>query len=142
MGGRQHYLRWCPETWLHWERCGLAYDSTVGYADAIGFRAGTCIPYRPWLPALNREANLLEIPLLVMDRTLLGYMGLTEQQSLAAVLELLSRCRVVGGVFTLLWHNGSLTEPRYCRLYQKLLDALGGCGKYDWRSERDNCFDE
>src|SRR5205807_6191871 len=62
VGGRQHYLRWCPETWLHWERCGRAYDSTVGYADAIGFRAGTCIPYRPWLPALNREANLVEIP--------------------------------------------------------------------------------
>src|SRR5208283_71404 len=25
LGGRQHYLRWCPETWSHWEQCGLAY---------------------------------------------------------------------------------------------------------------------
>src|SRR5208283_4211019 len=39
VGGRQHYLRWCPETWVHWERCGLAYDSTVGFADCAGFRA-------------------------------------------------------------------------------------------------------
>jgi transposase-like protein len=134
MGGRQHLLRWCPETWLHWESCGLAYDSTVGYADRIGFRAGTCIPYRPWLISQNREARLIEIPLLVMEVTLAEYMGLTPQQSLDAILECVARCRLVGGVFTLLWHNSSLIDPIYGDVYEKALDALAHNEKFDWRN--------
>ena len=34
MGGRQHYLRWSPQTWTDWERSGLSYDSSVGFADS------------------------------------------------------------------------------------------------------------
>jgi uncharacterized protein DUF7033 len=134
LGGRQHYLRWSPESWHHWEMCGLAYDSTVGYADRIGFRAGTCIPYRPWLFSLDRAANLLEIPLLVMDGTLLHYMGLSPEQSLDAVQELVARCRAVGGVFTLLWHNSSLLDPGAAALYRQLLDSLAGSERFDWRT--------
>jgi hypothetical protein len=114
--------------------CGLAYDSTVGYADRIGFRAGTCIPYRPWLFSLDRAANLLEIPLLVMDGTLLHYMGLSPEQSLDAVQELVARCRAVGGVFTLLWHNSSLLDPGAAALYRQLLDSLAGSERFDWRT--------
>ena len=45
--------------WALWEGCGLAYDSTLGYADRTGFRAGTCFPYRPWLLDAAREARCL-----------------------------------------------------------------------------------
>lgn len=96
LGGHQHYLRWCLDTWIHWEMCGLAYDSTLCYADHLGFRAGTCVPYQPWLLSLNRTAELMEVPLLVMDRTLLGYMKLSEETSVEAVQRCISRCRAVG----------------------------------------------
>jgi hypothetical protein len=45
LGGRQDYLRWAPQTWLLWESLGMAYDASLGYADHIGFRAGTSYPY-------------------------------------------------------------------------------------------------
>jgi hypothetical protein len=135
LGGRQHYLRWCPDTWIHWETCGLVYDSTLGYADQVGFRAGTCVPFRPWLMSLNREAHLTEIPLVVMDRTLKDYMGLTDDQSLEAVRECVDRCRLVGGVFTMLWHNNTLLDPAYRSLYGSLLEQLSGAESYDWLSE-------
>ena len=135
LGGRQHYLRWCPETWIHWETCGLAYDSTLCHADHVGFRAGTCIPYRPWLLALNREADLLEVPLLVMDRTLLGYMCLSERQSAAAIKDCVARCQAVGGVFTAVWHNNVILDPKYRRVYLELLKLLDGAGGFDWRRE-------
>lgn len=140
LGGRQHYLRWCPDTWLHWENCGLAYDSTLCFAEQVGFRAGTCIPYRPWLFSLNREADLLEIPLLVMDRTLLGYMKLDLQQSIAVVRDCLNRCRAVGGVFTLVWHNNNLLDPIYRSLYLGLLPLLQQGEKYNWKSEYSSIF--
>ncbi len=135
LGGRQHYLRWCVDTWIHWEMCGLAYDSTLSFADHIGFRTGTCVPYQPWLLSLNRAADLLEIPLLVMDRTLLGYMQLTEEASVEAVRQCVARCRAVGGVFTMVWHNNSLLEPRYRSLYMKLLHVIDGAEPFDWRRE-------
>jgi Family of unknown function (DUF7033) len=135
LGGRQHYLRWCLDTWIHWEMCGLAYDSTLCYADHLGFRAGTCIPYQPWLLSLNRAADLLEVPLLVMDRTLLGYMRLTEQTSVDAVQRCIARCRAVGGVFTMVWHNNTLLESKYRSLYMKLLKMIEGAEPFDWKSE-------
>jgi hypothetical protein len=137
MGGRQHFLRWRPETWLDWESAGLAYDSTLGFADHIGFRAGTCIPYRPWLADLNREARLVEIPLVVMDCTLVAYMDLTLRESLLAIRNLLDRVRIVGGVFTLLWHNTKLIDPPYRRLYAFILDLLAGGEKFDWKAPSD-----
>jgi hypothetical protein len=135
LGGRQHYLRWCPETWIHWETCGLAYDSSVCYAEHMGFRAGTCVPYRPWLFTLNRAAELLEIPLLVMDRTLLNYMKLTHEQSVEAVRDCVARCRAVGGVFTLVWHNNHLLDPEFKALYLRILPLLVDGERYDWTRE-------
>jgi len=138
IGGRQHYLRWSPETWLHWEQCGLAYDSTLGYADRVGFRAGTCRPYRPWLWNENRRADLLEIPLIVMDQTVVSpvYMGVSPDESVALVRDLLRKCANVGGVFTLLWHNNCLGRP-YAAYWPRVFDALAGLENYDWREDRE-----
>ena len=135
LGGRQHYLRWSPESWIDWENCGLAYDSSVGFAEHLGFRAGTCIPYRPWLFALNRQSELLEIPLLAMDRTLLVYMKLSPAECLEASRICLDRCAAVGGVFTLLWHNDAFLDPVYRDVYVRLLQMLHGVPHYDWRED-------
>jgi hypothetical protein len=135
IGGRQHYLRWSPTTWEHWEACGVGYDSTVGYADQIGFRAGTCIPYKPWLLGPAREAHLLEIPLIVMDATVATYMSIPEEEQLDRITTLIDKCRLVGGVFTLLWHNASLLEPCYGNTYIQLLDLLAGAKRFAWGDE-------
>jgi hypothetical protein len=134
LGGRQDYLRWNPDTWRLWESLGMAYDASVGYADHIGFRSGTSHPYRPWLFSEQREANLLEIPLLAMDTTLLHYMKLHPQQALSRLLDLVAHCRAVGGVFTLLWHHTNLMESGHAAIYQQLLDQLAGSDAYDWRN--------
>ena len=134
MGGRQHYLRWCPEAWADWESCGLAYDSSVGFADHAGFRCGTCWPYLPWLWHEDRCADLLEIPLLVIDSALVHYMKLNPRQSFEFVRELLTKCGLVGGVFTLLWHNTGLFAP-YWEHYLPILNLLGGTRDYEWENE-------
>lgn len=140
MGGRQDYLRWCPDSWLDWENCGLAYDSTVGYADQIGFRAGTCVPYRPWLFNLNREGKLLEVPLIVMDCTLTWYMRLDPEQILVAVHECIERCRMAGGAFTLLWHNDTMIDPQFSGVLGQILDLLVGTPKYDALNPPDSLY--
>ena len=133
LGGRQDYLRWNPQSWVHWDSLGLAYDASVGFADYIGFRAGTSHPFRPWLLSESREARLLEIPLLAMDSTLHGYMKLKPAQALNKVRDCIARCRTVGGVFTLVWHNTTLMEPRFAETYQTILGELAGSDACDWR---------
>jgi hypothetical protein len=131
IGGRQHYLRWCPKTWVHWERCGLLYDSSVGFVNYPGFRAGTCVPYLPWLWLENRRADLLEIPLVVMDVALLA---IDHGKVLEVVEKLVQRCAVVGGVCTLVWHNNRLASPEG-RYYPGVLDALSSGSDYDWQTD-------
>jgi hypothetical protein len=134
VGGRQDFLRWSPQSWVHWNSLGLAYDASVGFADHIGFRAGTSYPYRPWLLSKRCEAELLEIPLLAMDSTLQAYMKLKPGQALARLRECVGRCRTVGGVFTLVWHNTKLMDDGYTKVYRTLLDELAGTDGYDWRA--------
>ena len=134
LGGRQHFLRWSPQTWHDWEACGLGYDSSVGFSECVGFRAGTCHPYRPWLFDQNREANLLEVPLIAMDCTLTGPMGLRGRQCLEPLVKCVETCKSVGGVFTLLWHTDSILEPVYEDAYERILDVLAGKPGFDWQS--------
>jgi len=133
IGGRQHYLRWLPATWNDWENAGLSYDSSVGYADCIGFRAGTCVPYRPWNLAEDRALNLLEIPLLVMDGTLVVYMRLKKEEAIVQVRNMAERCLMVGGVFTFLCHTDWITEPEFGEnFYLSLIEAMGTHGRLNW----------
>ena len=91
------------------------------------------MPYRPWSLELNREIELLEIPLLAMDVTLTYYMRLAPEDSVALLLQCADRCKIVGGVFTLLWHNRSLLDPHHGRAYQSVLSALENSCAFDWK---------
>ncbi len=126
-GGRQHYLRFqVPQTWRHWDQVGLVYDSTMGYADHEGFRCGTCHAFRPFDLEEDRELDVWEQPLIVMDQTLKAYRRLSPEQGEAQILELAQRCKRVGGTFTLLWHNTSLSREwhRWRDIYQRVVAKL------------------
>jgi hypothetical protein len=130
-GGRQHYLRWSPDTWLDWEACGLSYDSSLGFADHFGFRAGTAFPYHPWSWRDNRELNLIEMPLILMDCTPVKYMKLNQAEGLERIKSLIQRTAQTGGVFTLLWHNTPLLDPDYNGWYEAILDLTAGAERFD-----------
>ncbi len=126
-GGRQHYLRFrVPNTWRHWEQVGLRYDSTLGYAEYSGFRCGTCHPFKPFDLLQEREIDLWEYPLILMDGTLKHYRQLSPQVGKELTLSLAKRCQQVEGVFTMLWHNTSLSgdwKP-WLAAYQEILEGL------------------
>jgi hypothetical protein len=124
-GGRQHYLRWDnPVTWANWSEAGLTYDITLAYHDAVGFRTGTCHPYRVFDLLERSPRELQERPFQVMDGTLFSYMSLSPDAAHAAVLELASECRRFGGSLGLLWHNSELATDRQKRWYASLVAAV------------------
>jgi hypothetical protein len=124
-GGRQHYLRWeNPSTWANWEQAGLDYDSTVGFADRIGFRLGTCHEFPVFDVRERRALRLRERPLIVMDRTVFDYMQLSPEGAREAVLEVARECRRAAGTLTVLWHNSTLPTAAQRRWYEALAQAL------------------
>jgi Family of unknown function (DUF7033) len=125
-GGRQHYLRWAnPDTWRNWEAAGLSYDTTLAYSEVVGFRTGTCHPYRVFDLRERRPLRLLERPFQVMDVTLLNAMGLTPDAARAAVLDIAAQCRRYRGCLGILWHNNTLLRTeREQRWYEELVAAV------------------
>ncbi len=122
LGGRQHYLRWAnPITWQSWEDAGLAYDSTLGFADHAGFRAGTCYEYPVFNLASRRSLRLRERPLIVMDASLLEYQRMPLEAAADEIVRLNSVVKRFDGEMTVLWHNDRLLSRRARRAYHRAI---------------------
>ena len=68
---RTHYLRLdLQKTFEIIEQYGFRTDSTLGFADDIGFRCGTGFEYNPYNFAEERAWKFREIPLVFMDSSL------------------------------------------------------------------------
>lgn len=124
VGYRNHFLRFkVPDTWENLARAGFLYDTTLGYADCVGFRNGMCHPFYPYNLNTGKSIDIIEIPLVVMDCTLFDtYMRLTKEDALSLILQLIDKVAELNGVFTLLWHNTYLIEGSWEKeMYEKIL---------------------
>lgn len=124
-GGRMHYLRWeQPSTLNAWENIGFDYESSLGYADKPGFRCGTCHEYPAFDPVAQKLLMIRIRPLVVMECSVIdrNYLGLGVSEEAADLIQLLkSRCKLVGGTFTLLWHNSYLVTPDLKFMYKNII---------------------
>jgi hypothetical protein len=121
-GGRQHFLRWTnPVTWRAWEEAGLAYDASLGYARAPGFRCGACREYQAFDLLAGRRLKLRESPLVAMDVAVIERPPDEHEAALAQLATLRERSRMFGGEFTLLWHNSHLASRWERSLYEAAL---------------------
>ena len=123
-GGRQHYLSWkCPDTWEYYENMEILYDTTLGYAEHIGFRCGVCYEYPCYNVLQHKVYNLKEVPLIIMDCTLWDhrYMNLHKDDMLPQCIKLKQRCEKYNGTFVILWHNNHFDDDFYMRLYESII---------------------
>lgn len=124
-GVRQHYLRFeNPLTWRIQESAGFEHDSTLGFADQVGFRAGTCREYPLFDLLDHRKLALRERPLLVMDGTLFNYLALDSDDAAVRTRSIVDACRRQRGDAVLLFHNSSLAGARWRAFYGDLVEDL------------------
>ncbi|MEF8848446.1 MAG: polysaccharide deacetylase family protein [Candidatus Thermoplasmatota archaeon] len=143
VGYRNHFLRFkTPDTWEKLSKAGFKYDTTYGYPDMVGFRNGMCHPFKPYSLNQKKEIDILEIPLMIMDVTLLSYMHLNLEESFKICKKIIERTRSLNGVLTILWHNRSFSEkfyPGWKKLYEKI---LGYCyEKNAWMTSGEKVYD-
>ena len=121
-GVRMHWLYFDSQAPSTLEKAGFSYDSTVGYNEPIGYRAGTTQVFKH--PNVDR---LLELPLHIMDTALFypSYMNLSDDEARAAMLPLIENVTRFGGVLTINWHDRSLGPERlWADAYVTLLRDL------------------
>ena len=129
-GLRHHYLaldwRNPTATFKRHSAAGFAYDATIAYRDTGGFKAGTCLPYRPFDSDTDRPIDLIEIPFCLMDSNLselkgnyysVDEVGITTE----AAIDMAKYVRSHGGMVHLNWHqetiwNRGVTEHFHERL--------------------------
>jgi hypothetical protein len=127
VGHRYHYLRADPHRNV--AQLPFRYDTTLGFPDAVGFRAGIARPFRPWNFDTDAPADIVEVPLAAMDATLAEerYLGLSAKRAEPELMRLLDWAAQNGGAFSLLWHPDRfdpLTSGGWDRLYSRVLDAV------------------
>ena len=126
-GVRNHFLRFdILTTYKIYETMKFLYDSTMGYADHVGFRAGICTPYKPFDIISRREIDIIELPLVVMDTSLINYQKTNTDDALETIKEIIDEIDRVKGMIVLLWHNHLLLEsmPNWRFVYENTLKYL------------------
>ena len=126
-GHRYHYLRGDPHRNI--TNLPFRYDTTLGFPDAVGFRAGIARPFRPWDLEHDGPADVLEIPLAAMDATLAEerYLGLSAKRAEPRLTALLDWAAANGGAFAILWHPDRfdpLTSGGWDTLYSRVLEGI------------------
>jgi hypothetical protein len=109
LGVRMHWLYFDDHSPIVLDQAGFSYDSTVGYNETVGYRAGTTQIYRPL-----GTTQLLELPLHVMDTAMFypDYLHLSEEEATRLVGRMMDEVAQFGGVLTVNWHDRSIAPER------------------------------
>lgn len=127
VGIRMHWLYFDSGSPERLEKAGFAYDSTYGYNEAVGYRAGTSQPFRPLGCSL-----FMELPMAIMDSALFssGRMNLPTTMAMSLCRRIIAHARRQGGAVVINWHDRSLAPERlWGRFYRELLMEMRAEGR-------------
>jgi peptidoglycan/xylan/chitin deacetylase (PgdA/CDA1 family) len=128
VGIRMHWLYFDGASPEVLEEAGFDYDSTFGYNETVGYRAGTAQAYRPL-----SVRHLLELPLHVMDTSLFypRHLDLDPEQARTRIQEIVDNAARLGGCVTVNWHDRSIMPERlWGDLYGDLVNELQSRGAW------------
>ncbi len=120
---RQHFLKLkIPLTYQRLIKAGFTHDYTMGYADCVGFRAGTARPHFFFDLDQNETTKLLVHPFAYMDGTLNEYLKLAPIDAEAKIKALVNEVKKYGGEFICIWHNETIGEFGKWKGWKSVLD--------------------
>jgi hypothetical protein len=127
-GIRQHFLKYIlPDTPRIQKNAGLEYDASLGFAEQPGFRNSYACPFRLYDFDKQEPMKIWQLPLNVMDATLIDYMEVPVEAFPGTIQPLLAEVSRFRGIFSLLWHNCRLDEettPGIQLIYRQLLREI------------------
>ncbi len=145
-GARVHTLRFeTQRLFQQLEAEGYQYDSSLLFAEDIGYRTGFTYPHYLFDFSRQKPFNVVEVPLNIMDTTLVDqkYLMLSDQEAERLLIDALRSFISFGGGLTILIHNSFfyINTPGRLKMYERLFQFLteqgvgiGTCEQlYNWR---------
>ena len=127
-GLRQHFLRFdVRNSWRKQENAGFDYDTTLGFAETVGFRAGLARPYHPYNFDQGKPYDLIEIPFVIMDTSLRLYEKWPADLLFQRILPILESVERHNGAAAILWHNTYFSGYKYTgyeKVYGEILEWI------------------
>ncbi len=126
IGVRHHCLRFdVRKTWSVHENLGFTYDTTLGYNEINGFRAGIAFPFTPYDIYNGCEYNLLELPMSIMDGSFFCDYGekLDAQKAIIRCEKITNAVKETGGMLVVNFHPNfcATTHADSWKLYEYIL---------------------
>ena len=122
---RQHFLRMkLPNTYRELEALGIQEEHSMGFADAIGFRAGTCTPFNYYDALAERETKLAIVPFAVMDSAMAYKLNWTPEEAVRRTTAMVETVKRVGGTFSAVWHERFLSDHGAERGWRQAIGSI------------------
>ena len=122
---RFHFLRFSlPKSYRILQEVGILEDYSMAYAQQVGFRASTCIPFYFYDLEEERETNLRIIPTIFMDTTLETHLQLAPDKAYKRITELIDKIRLVQGQCVFILHNELFSYEKDKRLGVSFYDSI------------------
>ncbi len=120
---RQHYLMlFLPKTYQQLIEQEIEDDYSMGYADIIGFRAGTARSFHWFDLTTNKKTSLVIHPFCYMDGSLNEYLELSTNEAEERIAQLYLEIQNYGGQFIFLWHNDTISDYGHWAGWSKVLE--------------------
>ena len=120
---RNHHLTYDVRTSpLVQVNAGVKADSTIGSNENIGFRCGTCFPYKLCNYSDGDVSDLVEIPMILQDCALGHECGYEYTRMRDRAIQIIEQVENQRGLLTVLWHNQHAPESTFGILYRELVD--------------------
>lgn len=120
---RFHFLRFSlPDGYRSLLANGITEDYSMGYANHIGFRAGTCTPFLFFDLPKNTSTQLLVYPLLCMENAF--SQGQSAEEIMQILVPYIEKMKKYNGTFTSLFHNHAFDEKEAGRKWKEVLEGV------------------
>ena len=116
-----------PQTYQNLIDMEVEEDHSMGYPNAIGFRASTCSPYYFYDLDFEIQTPLKIVPFAVSDTVLNEVLQLSPKKALQQVTQICRQVRSVNGTFSVLFHNEVLSDYEqwkgWSTFYEKVVEV-------------------
>lgn len=122
-GVRNHYLMFdAYKTWKIQQKLGFLYDSTIGSSRLVGALTGEYTSF--WTKKYDKETNILELPLNIMDTTLFFHQKRNIKNAKEEMKRIFEKVKKQKGILVINFHNTTFDEelyPQVTGFYEYLL---------------------
>lgn len=111
-----------PTSYRNLVELEINQDFTMGYIDALGFRAGTCTPFQFYDLDYEVQTPLKINPYQCLDFALLKYSS--ELDKTEHLQKVINEVKAVNGTFTAIFHNYAFSDISRWRGFKSLFNVI------------------